>query len=174
MSERIDAYARAVLAIATAEGFLAETEDELFRFARAFEGSDDLRMALSDPALPAERRTAVVDQLLGTKALPVSRSIAGLVVGIGRGGDLPAIIDRFIALGAESRSHEVAEVRTAVALTDAQSTDLAAALSRATNKRVEVKVVVDPTVLGGIVARIGDTVIDGSVRTRLDQLRSTL
>jgi len=59
-SERIDAYARAVLGIVSAEGFLAEAEDELFRFARVFEGNDELRMGLSDPALPVERRQAVV------------------------------------------------------------------------------------------------------------------
>jgi F-type H+-transporting ATPase subunit delta len=174
MSQRVDAYARAILEIATAEGYLAETEDELFRFARAFEGNDELRMALSDPALPAERRMAVVEQLLAGASMATSRAAASFIVGIGRGHDLPAIVDRFIALAAESRSHEIAEVRSAVALTDVQVTDLAAALSRVTGKRVEVKVIVDTKVLGGIVARVGDTVIDGSVRHRLDQLRATV
>jgi F-type H+-transporting ATPase subunit delta len=174
VSARLDAYARAILEIAIAEGYLAESEDELFRFARAFEASDELRMALSDPALPADRRMAVVEQLLPGASLATSRAVASFIVGIGRGHDLPAIVDRFIALAAESRSHEVAEVRSAVALTDTQVADLAAALSRATGKRVEVKVVVDEKVLGGIVARVGDTVIDGSVRYRLDQLRATV
>lgn len=173
-AERIDAYARAVLEVARAEGYLAETEDELFRFARAFEGSDELRMALSDPALPAARRMAVVEQLLGGPSLATSRALAALIVGIGRAHDLPAIVDRFIALGAEARSHEVAEVRAAVALSDAQISQLAASLSRATGKNVEVRVVIDPKVLGGLVARVGDTVIDGSVRHRLDQLSATL
>lgn len=173
-SERIDAYARALLEVATAEGYVSETEDELFRFARAFEASDDLRMALSDPALPAVRRMAVVEQLLGGPSVATSRALASFIVGIGRASDLPAIVDRFIALGAEARSHEVAEVRSAVALSDAQINDLAGALSRSTGKRVEVRVIVDPRVLGGLVARVGDTVIDGSVRHRLDQLRSTV
>jgi F-type H+-transporting ATPase subunit delta len=173
-SERIDAYARAILEIASAEGYLAETEAELFRFARAFEGSDELRMALSDPTLPAERRMAVVEQLLGGPSLATSRALASFIVGIGRATDLPAIVDRFTALAAESRSHEVAEVHSAVVLTDAQVAELAAALSKATGKRVEVKVVVDEAVLGGIVARVGDTVIDGSVRHRLDQLRAAV
>ncbi len=174
MSERIDAYARAILEIATAEGYLAETEEELFRFARAFEASDELRSALSDPGLPAERRMAVVEQLIGGASLATSRAVASFIVGIGRGHDLPEIIDRFISLGAESRSHEIAEVRSAVALTDTQIADLAAALSRSTGKRVEVKVVVDPNVLGGLVARVGDTVIDGTVRHRIDQLRASV
>lgn len=170
-SERVDAYARAVLGIVSAEGFLAEAEDELFRFARVFEGNDELRMGLSDPALPVERRQAVVEELLGGKALIVSKAVASFLVGIGRAHDLPAIIDRFVALATESRQREVAEVRSAVPLDESQKQRLAEALSRATGKQVEVKVVIDEKVLGGVVARIGDTVIDGTVRHRIEQLK---
>lgn len=174
MPERIDAYARALLEIARAEGYLAETEDELFRFARAIEGNNELRMALSDRSLPPDRRMAVVEDLLGAKALITSRALASFIVGIGRGGDLPAIVDRFVELAAESRQHEVAEVRTAVPLTADQVASLTAALARATGKTIELKVVVDESVLGGVVARVGDTVIDGTVRHRLDQLRAQI
>ncbi len=173
-TRRIDAYARALLEIARAEEYLAETEDELFRFARAVEGNNELRMALSDRSLPAERRMGIVEELLGAKALVTSRALASFVVGIGRGGDLPAIVDRFVALAAESREHEVAEVRSAVPLSDDQIQSLTAALARATGKTIEVKVVIDESVLGGLVARVGDTVIDGTVRHRLDQLRAQL
>jgi F-type H+-transporting ATPase subunit delta len=62
-------------------------------------------------------------------------------------------------------------VRSAIPLTDDQLERLAKALGNATGKQVEVKVVVDPSVLGGIVAQVGDTVIDGSVRSRIDQLK---
>jgi len=65
-------------------------------------------------------------------------------------------------------------VRSAVALSDEQQARLAAALTNATGKQLNLKVVVDPSVLGGIVATVGDTVIDGSVRTRIDQLKSRL
>ena len=71
------------------------------------------------------------------------------------------------------RAEAVAEVRTAFPLDADQQARLADALGRATGKKVTVKVVIDPTVLGGIVARVGDTVIDGSVRSRLEQLRET-
>ncbi len=174
MSNRVDAYARAIYEIVAAEGFLAEAEDELFRFARTFEANDDLRMALSDPGIPAARRQAVVEDLLGGKALIASKAIASFIVGIGRASHLPEIIDRFVELSAESRSREVAEVRSAVALSDEQVSRLAAALGKATGKQVEVKVVVDDSVLGGIVARIGDIVIDGSVRNRIDQLKEQI
>ena len=77
-------------------------------------------------------------------------------------------------LAAAERQHEVAEVRSAVPLDESQRTRLAAALSQATGKQVEVKVIVDEKVLGGIVARVGDTVIDGTIRHRLEQLKETI
>lgn len=172
--DRIEAYARAIFEVTTAEDFVDEAADELFRFARTFEGNDELRMALSDPGIPADRRAAVVEELLGATSLIVSRSIASFIVSIGRGHDLPAIVDRFVELAAQARQHEVAEVRTAVELSAEQIVRLAAALSRATGKSVEVKVVLDASVLGGVVARVGDTVIDGTVRNRLEQLKEQI
>jgi F-type H+-transporting ATPase subunit delta len=174
MPDRIDAWAAALLEIAQAEDNVAEVEDELFRFSRIVEGNDDLRMALSNPGQPAERRAAIVDELLENRSLQMTRAIAAFVVGAGRGHDLPAIVTRFVELAAQSREHEVAEVRSAVALDDAQVQRLAQALSRATNKNIEVRVVVEPDLMGGIVATIGDTVIDGTVRHRLEQLKETL
>ena len=78
------------------------------------------------------------------------------------------------AMGWFSTPPQVAEVRSAVALTPDQQTRLAAALANATGKQVNLKVVIDPTVMGGLVATVGDTVIDGSVRSRLEQLKSRL
>jgi F-type H+-transporting ATPase subunit delta len=174
MTQRTDAYADAVLAVARAEGQLVAIEDDLFRFSRTLEGNDALRTALTDPALPASRRIAVVEELMGGKALPASTSLVVAIVGAGRASELAEIVGSFLEKAASERGHEVAEVRSAIPLDDAQQQRLAAALSDATRKRVEVKVVVDATVLGGLVTRIGDTVIDGSVRRRLEQLRNAL
>jgi F-type H+-transporting ATPase subunit delta len=171
---RIDGYARALFEVARAEGTLDEVEDELFRFARSYESSDALRNALTDEQIPAGKRQAIVEDLLGGKATPTTTQLVSMVVGSGRGRDLPAIIDKLVARASSSKHLELAEVRTAVPLTQDQETRLAAALANATGKQVNLKVVVDPSVLGGIVATIGDTVIDGSVRTRIDQLKSRL
>ena len=73
-----------------------------------------------------------------------------------------------------SWERQVAEVRTAVALTDDQQARLKAALENATGKSINLKTVVDPSVVGGVVATIGDTVIDDTVRTRIEQLKSRL
>ncbi|MEZ5218950.1 MAG: ATP synthase F1 subunit delta [Ilumatobacteraceae bacterium] len=171
---RIDGYSRALFEVARAEGTIDEVEDELFRFARNLESNDELRNALTDEQIPAERRQGVVESLLGGKATPTTVQLVSMVVGSGRGKDLPAIVDRLVARASTSKGLEVAEVRTAVPLTEDQQTRLAAALANATGKQVNLKVVVDPSVLGGIVATVGDTVIDGSVRTRLDQLKARL
>jgi F-type H+-transporting ATPase subunit delta len=171
---RIEGYARALFEIARAEGTLDEVEDELFRFARSYESSDELRNTLSDEQIPAGKRQAIVEDLLGGKATGTTTQLVSMVVGSGRGRDLPAIIDRLVARASSAKNLEVAEVRTAVPLTADQQTRLAAALANATGKQVNLKVVVDPSVLGGLVATVGDTVIDGSVRTRIDQLKSRL
>ncbi len=169
-----EAYAQAMLEIARADGNLGGVEDDLFRFARTFEGSDDLRMALTDPQLPVERRIAVIDELMGHKALATSVALVSMVVAAGRAAELPGIVGHFVELAAAERRHEVAEVRSAIPLDDAQIERLAAALGRATGKDIEVKVVLDASVLGGLVARVGDVVIDGSVRHRLEQMKESM
>lgn len=170
---RIEAYANAMLEVARGEGTLADIEDDLFRLARTFEGSDDLRLALTDSQLPPERRIAVIEELM-SRALPASTALASMVVAAGRAADLPTIVDRFVELAVGERKREVAEVRSALPLDDEQVQRLGTALGRATGKNVEVKVIVDPSVLGGIVARVADVVIDGSVRHRLDEMKGQL
>ncbi|MGQ0825257.1 MAG: ATP synthase F1 subunit delta [Actinomycetota bacterium] len=174
MADRVETYARALLQIAQVEGHLHEVEDELFRFARVVEANDELLMALSDRSLPAERRMGIVEELLEGKALAPTTAIASFIVGIGRGHDLPAIVNRLVELAAATREHAVAEVRSAVPLDDDAVQRLAGALSEATGKQIEVRVVVDASVLGGLVATVGDTVIDGTIRHRIEQLKETI
>lgn len=174
MADLSDAYAAALFQIAKAEGGLERVEDELFRFARTLEGNDDLRMTLTDATIPADRRQQVVEQLLGGKASHVTVALLDFVVGAGRARNLPEIIDRMVTRASEERREAVAEVRTAHPLDDDHRRRLAAALGTATGKQVSIKEVIDPSVLGGVVATIGDTVIDGSIRHRLDRLREAL
>jgi F-type H+-transporting ATPase subunit delta len=173
-NDRVGAYAEALYAVARAEGDTAEIEDELFRFARIFEGSDELRDKLSDPHIPVATRQQIVEDLLGEKARPATTQLVSLLVGNGRVRELPAIVTAMVELSARAAQKEVAEVHSAVPLTDDQVARLAEALQKATGKRVDVRVVIDESIKGGIVARVGDTVIDGSVRRRLEQLRNSL
>ena len=171
---RIEGYARGLFEIARAEGTLDEVEDELFRFARSYEGNESLRNVLTDEQIPASRRQAIVEDLLGGKATSTTTQLVSMVVGSGRGRDLPEIIDVLVDRASSAKNLEVANVRVAVPLSADQEQRLAAAIANATGKQVNLKVIVDPAVLGGVVATIGDTVIDGTVRTRIDQLKSRL
>ena len=172
--DRVDGYASAIYEVAQAEGVLDAVADELFQMAQVVAGSDELRQALSDQSVPPEKRQALVEDLLGSRAHPLTTALVAFVAGAGRARDLPEIVHRLVERAAAERKHEVAEVRSAVPLTKEQQDKLAKALSKSTGKQVEVKVVVDESVLGGLVARIGDTVIDGTVRHRLDQLKEQL
>lgn len=174
IDHRIDGYAAAILEFARAEDALERVGDELFRIARAFESSPELRDALTDPRLPVERKKGVVDDLLGGKSSPLSVNLVNFVVSAGRASELPAIADRVAARAAGARNKALAEIRSATDLDAATLEKLTAALAKATGKDLEVKTIVDPSLIGGIVARVGDVVIDGSVSHRLDQLRDTL
>ena len=167
-------YASAIFRIAEAEGVLDRVADELFRFAKAVEQNHELRTALTDLAIPAERKDAVIEELLGEKSSPHTRNIAALLVAQDRARDLSEIATAAAELAAESREKVLAEVRTAIELDDETRQKLADALSRATGKQVDVKVLLDPTVVGGFYAKVGDEVIDATVRRRLQELREQL
>jgi F-type H+-transporting ATPase subunit delta len=174
VTDRISAYARAVFELAQAEGNLETVERELFTIARAFATSNELRDSLSNPQVPLDRKQGIIDDLLGGRASTLTVGLVSFVVGQGRAAEFSEMVDRFVALAAESRSKAVAEIRSAVPLEPAVVDRLAAELSRVTGKSLEVKTIVDPAVVGGIVARVGDTVIDGSVARRLAKLREVL
>lgn len=177
MAERdalVRGYAEALFAIAEAEGELAAVEDELYGFAKTLERETALREALTDPALPAENKKALLRDLLGERANPHTVNALGFLVDQGRARDIGRIAEDLAVVAAERRAHQVAEVRSAVPLDEDQRARLAAALSRATGRQVEVKVVVDPNVIGGLVAKVGDEVFDGSIRTRLSDARGRL
>jgi F-type H+-transporting ATPase subunit delta len=172
--EAIRGYAQALFSVADAEEVLDEVEDELFRFARTLEQHPDLRAALTDIHLPPERKRAVLEEILGDRANPHTVNLLAFVVEQGRARELEAIVDGLAQLAAERRQSVVAEVRTAVPLDAARRSKLEKALQAATGKRIEMKVVVDPSVVGGVVVRVGDQVIDGSVRRRLELARERL
>lgn len=173
-SERDNAYAQALLAVAAAEGELSTVQDEVFALARAVTGSDELASTLADQQVPVARRQQVIEDLLGGKASQTTVALVSMIVGTGRARDLPSIADELVALGATQGGKQVAIVRSAVELSDDQKSRLSAALQQSVGTPVELRVVIDPSVLGGLVAQVGDTVIDGSVRRRLDQLKQAI
>ncbi len=173
-SARIDGYASGILDIAAAEGAAERVGDELFRIANAVNANAQLHDTLTDRSIPLERRVKVVADLAEGRASGLTVELAGFLIARGRVKDLGRIAERVLSVAAERSGKAVAEVRTAVELDADTAERLAAALSAVTGRDVEVKTVIDPHVVGGVVARIGDTVIDGSVRRRLERLRQSL
>lgn len=173
-ADRVAGYADALLSVARAEGNLETTRSQLREFTQAVQGNDELRTALSNNLLPAATRGQIVDDLLAGKASDTVRALVGMVVSAGRGAELGEIVDSFAQRAASASGNRVAVVRSAVALTDDQKSRLAQALTASTGAPVELENIVDPDVIGGAVTTIGDTVIDGSLRTKLNQMHEAL
>lgn len=171
---QIDGYAAAMFEVARAEDVLGRVGDELFRFSRSVEASPDLRSALTDPGTPGPVKMRMLDDLLAGRAHPVTVRLLTLVVEGGLVRDITRVADAFSAKAQAAGGSAVAEVRVAAPISEEQRMRLADALSRSRGRTVDVKVIVDPSVLGGVVTTIGDEVIDGSVRRRLEQLRASL
>jgi F-type H+-transporting ATPase subunit delta len=167
----IGGYAQALFNVVKAEGELDRVEDELYRFGKLLESNHELKQALSDASLDPAQREKVLQELLSDRVSEHTLGLLTFIVNQGRARHLPQILERVSSLVAAARDSVVAEVRSAIPLDDKQRDELARALSKATGKKVEVKVIVDPSVMGGLSAKVGDTVIDGTVKRRLEQLK---
>lgn len=167
-------YAEAIVGVASAEGALDRVSDELFRFARAMDDHPELRDRLRDMTIAIPDKLGIVSELLAERAHPQTLAALVYVIQAGRARLLTEIADAVVQRSAQTRDRAVAEVRTAAPLDHDRTSRLTAAVERATGKKIDMKVVVDPDLLGGVVVRVGDMVIDGSVARRLDELKARL
>lgn len=174
MDSRTEGYARGLFAIAQAEGEMDRVREEVTVIGAAVESSPELRDALANPQLPAERKQSILSDVLGGRASTVTSKFIDMLIGMGRGTDLPEVAAALVGVAAADRNREVAEVRVPYELDEQTSKRLVEGLERATGKKLELRVVVDPSVVGGVAARVGDQVIDGSLRHRLDEVRQAL
>lgn len=160
-------------ALITAEqaGDLDEIEDELFRVDRMVAGDESLRQALSDPAVGSDAKADLLDSILGGKVNATTVALVRHVVGHPRGRRLSEALDALVDQSARRRERVLARVTVAAPISADQETRLVSALGRIYRRDVDLQVDVDPEVRGGVVVRVGDEVIDGSVSHRLDQAR---
>jgi len=166
--------ATATFLVAEKNGELDRVSNELFRFERAVAGAPELRSVLTDRGLAADRKKALLDGLLEGKAAEGTRRLVEALVLSPRGRTLEDGLAEFGDLGAQVRSRSLATVTTAIPLDDAQQQRLTASLSAQLGRQVQLQVDVDPTVVGGVLVRVGDEVIDGSTRSRLAEARRAL
>jgi F-type H+-transporting ATPase subunit delta len=164
----------ASLDAADARGELDAVEDELFRFGRIVAGDRELGRILSDRKAPVEGRTALLDKLLSGRVSPVTEQLLRNILTGAHAGTAENAIERLSEVASRRRGQSVAHVTSAVALTDAQERRLADVLGRLYGRTVGLQVTVDPDVLGGLIVRVGDEVIDGSILHRLEDARRRL
>jgi F-type H+-transporting ATPase subunit delta len=164
-----DLAVRGVLAGAEASGALEDVEDELFRFARVIDGNVELRTALTDPTLPEEVRREVIDDLLRDRVRLETLELVRFALETRGTRDPSDVLTELADAAAARRGRVVVEARTAVPIDVQRRARLIEALTRVVGRPVDLEVVVDPTVRGGVVARVGDELIDGSVRRMLER-----
>lgn len=167
----------AVLAVAEGadkDGQVDELEDELFRFARIVQANPRLRSALSNQFVPADARAGLVSDLVVSKVSDPALRLITQAAAHPRGRSLDAGLESYSDLVAELRQRLVAEVHVAVPLSREQRGRLAAALVAAYEHDVYLNVVVDPELIGGVTVRIGDELVNGSIASRLAELRRGL
>lgn len=167
----IEGYAHALLSIAKSEDALDRVESELTELRDALSANSDLVPFLKDPKVTSEGKRKAVNELLGDSVSPMIRYPISLAIDRERGALLPAIIDHFFTLTAESRKKITAKVITAVPLSEAATKNIEATLSELAGEAVYMKLSVDPAILGGIVVYLGDRIIDGSLKGQLGHLR---
>lgn len=168
-------YARALFALAHEEDRVNAMRDELAQMARLLDEHRDLRDALFRPLYPAAQRKAALAALaerLASSAL--LRHFLQYLIDQRRLIDFAAIRAEYERLADEAAGRIHAELVSAAPLADEQVERLRRALARRSGREVAVRVEVDPTLLGGVVAKLGDLVFDGSLRTQLTQLRASL
>jgi len=164
----------AVFHVAESAGELDDVEDELFRFARTLSREPELRAVLTDRSLEVERKQALIDGLLDGKVKAGTKRIVQALVITPRGRTIEGGLEQYAALAADIRSRTLATVTTAVPLDDSQRERLTASLSAQLGRQVQLQSEVDPRVVGGVLVRLGDEVIDGSTKHRLAEARRRL
>jgi F-type H+-transporting ATPase subunit delta len=172
--DRIRGFAERVFEKVAEPRTVDTIEDELFRLARISEQTPALRQALGDGSVPMGRRLAVLADLLKGQVRNETLWLAQYVIRAGRARDLPGALGHLAELAAADRGRRVAEVHSAVPLDSGERDRLSEALTRIVRRPVELRVLIDPSVIGGVRIEVGNTIIDGTVRHRLDQLRETL
>jgi F-type H+-transporting ATPase subunit delta len=168
-------YANALADVALEQGTADSAVKQLDDFVGAFSESADLRNVLANPSVPREAKHNVIEKITarlgGSKII---RNFLYLIADHQRTHMLPEIFAAFQGVIRQRQGIAEAEISTAVELSAAQKKRFTQALERVTGKKIEAKFLLDAKLLGGVVARVGDTIYDGSVRNSLNEMRARL
>ncbi len=169
-------YAKALLDVVIKEADPVTTEQELSAFAELFEKNDELRRALTNPAVPVSAKRAVMTQLV-SRMNPTSRPWGKLLMMLADRDRLELMPDLLRTYRERLMDYQQvvrADVVSAMPLGESQATQLQEKLARVTGRTVRMTTSVDPSIIGGVIARVGSTVYDGSIATQLERMKDRL
>jgi F-type H+-transporting ATPase subunit delta len=168
-------YAKALFSLAQDDHKQTEVRDEIERLNGLFQGSDELREALLTPRFPAaQRKSALAAIAERANVSLLVRNFISYLIDQRRLIDFGGIVSAYAELADAAAGLITAEVVAASPLDDRRKDRLRRALSERTGHEVRLEIEVDPTLIGGAIAKVGDLVFDGSLRTQLRMLRSNL
>jgi F-type H+-transporting ATPase subunit delta len=166
-------YAQAVFSLGKEQGTLDAWQSDLGLLANVV-ADRAAATYLSNPSVAGERKVATIEGALGDDVQPETRNLVKMLVERGRITLLPQIQEIFDDQLRAERGIAVAQVTTAERLNDAERELVREKLEAMTGQRIELALKIDPEIIGGIIVRIGDQVIDGSVRNKLEKMRARL
>lgn len=168
-------YARAILDLATEAGQVDQLGEELSQFAGMWSESEELRNVFANPEVGLDARKAVLGELIERAGLsPLSRNSVLYLADRNRLFALPDIVRAYTDLAEHASGTVRAEVTSAAPLSDAYYAQLQKTLEQVTGHKVAIERKTDPGLIAGVVTRVGDRVFDGSIRTRLAELKESL
>jgi F-type H+-transporting ATPase subunit delta len=168
-------YANALADVALAQGAADAALKQLGEFAAAFDLSSELRNFLASPSVPREAKHGVIEKIAArVGAGKIIRNFLFIIADHRRTHVLPEIVAAFEGAIRKRQGIAEAEISSAVELSAAQKKRCVQALERLEGKKIQAKYSLDPTLLGGTVVRVGDTIYDGSVRNSLNEMRTRL
>jgi F-type H+-transporting ATPase subunit delta len=168
-------YANAMADIALAQGAAEPAAKQLHDFGTAYAQSAELRTFLASPAVSIKAKHAVLEKIVARLgASKIIRNFLFVLTDHRRTQLIPEVIAAFHEVIRQRQGIAEAIVSSPIELSAAQKKEIAATLARLTGKKIETKYTLDPALLGGAVVRIGDTIYDGSLRSRLNEMRARL
>jgi F-type H+-transporting ATPase subunit delta len=168
-------YASSLFTLALEDGAVAEVTAALDQFQAMIDGSPDLQRLVKSPVFSADEQLAAVTAILGKAGISgIAANFVKVAASNRRLFAVPGMIRAFREIAARHRGEVSADVTAAHALTAEQETELKAALKGVTGKDVTINVAVDPSLLGGLIVKLGSRQIDTSLRTKLSTLKLSL
>ena len=170
----VSSYALALFEMAKAEQKLEEVESGLRLASETLKSNLDFKKALEETTVSKDKRKEMLKKVFSSRVLPSTLSLMQLLVDSEKIAVLPLIFDEYSAFLRAFKKEVVAYVTTAVPLGGQQSNLLQEKLSRVTKKEIKIRPIVDKSVLGGVVVKIGSQIVDNSLRLRLENLRKSM